>query len=81
MTILCTNKSSCSYSPIVTMAIQKMFNQSPRSYQGQIITHILKMMTNEFPVESILMIQPTGSGKSTSPSDMFDNSWRSINNT
>ena len=67
MTNINNNTSSCPYMPFVTMAMQKMFNRSPRLYQAQIITHILKMMSNELPPEPILMVQPTGSGKSTVP--------------
>lgn len=67
MTNINSDTSSCPYMPIVSMAMQKMFNRSPRLYQGQIISHILKMMTNELPPEPVLMIQPTGSGKSSVP--------------
>ena len=67
MTNINSDTSSCPYMPIVSMAMQKMFNRSPRLYQGQIISHILKMMTNELPPEPVLMIQPTGSGKTSVP--------------
>ena len=67
MTIITNSQLSCPYLPIVNMAMQKMFNRTPRNYQGPVISHILKMMTNELPPEPILMVQPTGSGKSTVP--------------
>ena len=47
--------------------MQKVFNRTPRLYQGPVISHLLKMMAFELPPEPVLMVQPTGSGKSTVP--------------
>ena len=58
---------SCPYVSIAYSAMEKVFSRTPRSYQSSIIAHILKMMSGEDPAEPVLMIQPTGSGKSTVP--------------
>ena len=52
---------------ISMQTMQTIFNRSPRGFQFKIISHILRMITGDLKKQPVLMVQPTGSGKSTVP--------------
>lgn len=52
---------------ITTSAMQSIWSRSPRGYQNIVIPHVLRMMANVYPPEPVLVVQSTGSGKSTIP--------------
>ena len=62
-----SSTNPCPYSAITKYAMQETFNQSPHPFQSVVISHLLKMMAFSVTPESVLMIRPTGSGKSTIP--------------
>ena len=56
--------------PFYNLAVntmQSVYSRSPRDYQQSIIPHILRMMANVIPCEPVLLVQSTGSGKSSVP--------------
>ena len=55
------------YKQIATDAMATMFNRKPRGFQEEVIPHLIKMLSGAVAKQAILMIQPTGSGKSTVP--------------
>ena len=55
------------YTNIATQAMNRIFNLSPRSFQLNIIPHLLKMVAGTIAKQPMLMVQPTGAGKSTVP--------------
>ena len=65
--MLDSTTSICPFQAITNSAMHSTFNRTPRPFQSAIISHLLKMMAFEIPPEPVLMIQPTGSGKSTIP--------------
>ena len=67
MSIDYSNAISCPYTSIVFSTMKKAFNCTPQSYQGLVISHILKMISFDITPQLVLIIQPTGSGQSTVP--------------
>ena len=67
MSLIHSDSSQCPYLTIASSAMEKVFSRTPRSYQGLVVSHLLKTMAFELPPEPVLMVQPTGSGKSTIP--------------
>ena len=55
------------HSNIAIKAMAAIFNRQPRGFQLDVITHLLKMLSGSIPKQPVLMVQPTGSGKSTVP--------------
>ena len=55
------------YEDISIQTMEEIFNRSPRGFQLLIIPHILRMITGQLKKQPVLMVQPTGSGKSTVP--------------
>ena len=55
------------YSSIAKQAMEEVWGQSPNSFQSEIIPVILQMMTGDLASEGLLLVQPTGSGKSSVP--------------
>ena len=58
------------YNEIELLCIDVMssiWQRSPRSYQLQVIVHIVRMMLHDIPPSPVLLVQSTGSGKSTVP--------------
>ena len=58
---------TCPYLAIASEAMSTVLNRQPRTYQAYVIAHIIRMMSFAAVPEPILMVQPTGSGKSTIP--------------
>ena len=52
---------------IASDTMQSVWGRTPRLYQSGVIPHILKMMCNVGFSEPILMVQSTGTGKSSVP--------------
>ena len=67
MSFINSDSTLCPYSSIASSAMEKIYNRTPRSFQRLVISHLLKMMAFELQPEPVLMVQPTGSGKSTIP--------------
>lgn len=64
--------SNCSvamdpHTEIVIETMTTLFGRSPRAFQLNVIPHILRMSTGHLPCQPTLMVQPTGSGKSSVP--------------
>ena len=55
------------YSSIAKEAMEEVWGRSPNRFQIEIIPTILQMLTNDLRPEALLLVQPTGSGKSTVP--------------
>ena len=55
------------YASIVKDAMNSIFSRSPIRFQLDVTSHLLKMMSGAIASEPVLMVQPTGSGKSTVP--------------
>ena len=55
------------YSSIADQAMFNVWGRTPRGYQRYVIPHILRMTKNIIPPGAILMVQATGSGKSSIP--------------
>jgi hypothetical protein len=55
------------YSSIADTAMVSVWGRRPRGYQRHVIPHILKMMNGNIPSEGIMLVQGTGSGKSSVP--------------
>ena len=57
-----------SYSSISETAMMSVWGRCPtRGYQQNVIPHILQMMNGNIPSEGIILMQGTGSGKSSVP--------------
>ena len=57
----------CPFMAIAHEAMTTVLNRQPQSYKSHVIAHIIRMMCFATLPETILMVQPTGSGKSTIP--------------
>ena len=55
------------YSSIAKEAMEEVWGRSPNRFQIEIIPTILQMLTKDSRPEALLLVQPTGSGKSTVP--------------
>ena len=55
------------YSSIAKRAMEEVWDRSPNHFQSEIIPLILQMMTGDLTSEGLLLVQPTGSGKSSVP--------------
>ena len=55
------------FASIAKDAMEQVWSQSPRGYQSHVITHILRMMSFTCQPEPVLLVQSTGSGKSSVP--------------
>jgi superfamily II DNA helicase RecQ len=55
------------YSSICKQAMEEVWHRSPNAFQSEIIPLILQMMAGDLPSEGLLLVQPTGSGKSSVP--------------
>ena len=55
------------YNDIATEAMSRIFNRVPRGFQCFVIPHLLKMLSGSLPKQPVLMVQPTGAGKSSVP--------------
>ena len=53
------------YLSIAKDAMEEVWGHTPNRFQIKIIPTILQMLTNDLRPEALLLIQPTGSGKST----------------
>ena len=47
--------------------MEQVWDRSPNSFQSEIIPLILQMMAGDLVSEGLLLVQPTGSGKSSVP--------------
>lgn len=52
---------------VAEIAMREVWNKTPHSYQKEVIPHIIDMIRGNITPSSILLVQPTGSGKSTVP--------------
>lgn len=52
---------------ITSLATNEVFGHPPNKFQSTIIPHILKMLTGQTPCHPVLLVQPTGGGKSIVP--------------
>ena len=53
------------YSNIAIDAMTSIYNKKPQWFQlDVVISHIIKMMVGKIPKQPVLMVQPTGAGKS-----------------
>ncbi len=59
--------SLSSYESIAEAAMYDVWGQRPRGYQLDVITKLLKMVSMEIDRQGILLVQATGSGKSSVP--------------
>ena len=55
------------YSSICKQAMEEVWHRSPNNFQSEIIPLILQMMAGDLASEGLLLVQPTGSGKSSVP--------------
>ena len=55
------------YSSIAKEAMEQVWGRTPNRFQTEIIPTILQMMTKDVLPEALLLVQPTGSGKSAVP--------------
>lgn len=55
------------YQSISDIAMLNVWGRRPRGYQRYVVPHILKMLSNEIPSQAVLLVQSTGSGKSSVP--------------
>jgi hypothetical protein len=55
------------YSSIAKQAMEEVWGRTPNRFQIEIIPNILQMLSNDQPAEALLLVQPTGSGKSAVP--------------
>ena len=55
------------YSSIAKQAMEEVWGQTPNRFQTEIIPTILQMLTKDLSPEALLLVQPTGSGKSAVP--------------
>ena len=55
------------YSSIAKRAMEEVWDRSPNHFQSEIIPLILQMMAGDLTPEGLLLVQPTGSGKSSVP--------------
>ena len=55
------------FSNITHLAMRNIFSRSPFGFQEELISHIIKMMVFEKDPNPVLIVQPTGTGKSTVP--------------
>ena len=55
------------YSSIAKRAMEEVWGRTPNHFQSEIIPLILQMMAGDLTSEALLLVQPTGSGKSSVP--------------
>ena len=55
------------YSSIAKEAMEQVWGRSPNRFQSDIIPIILQMLSKDMCPEALLLVQPTGSGKSAVP--------------
>ena len=55
------------YSSITKRAMEEVWGRSPNHFQSEIIPLIMQMMAGDLTPEGLLLVQPTGSGKSPVP--------------
>ena len=55
------------YSSIAKQAMEQVWGRRLNHFQIQIIPAILQMLTNDLTPQGLLLVQPTGSGKSSVP--------------
>ena len=55
------------HSNIAAQTMAAIYNRRPRGFQVDVIPHLLKMLTGTLPKQPVLMVQPTGAGKSIVP--------------
>lgn len=55
------------YSLIAKQAMEEVWGRTPNRFQTEIIPTILQMLTKDLSPEALLLVQPTGSGKSAVP--------------
>ena len=55
------------YSSIAKQAMEEVWDRSPNNFQSEIIPLILQMMAGDLASNGLLLVQPTGSGKSSVP--------------
>ena len=55
------------YSSIAKQAMEEVWGRTPNRFQIEIIPTILQMLTKDVIPEGLLLVQPTGSGKSSVP--------------
>ena len=55
------------YNDIARQAMSEVFNCTLCGFQCDVIPHLIKMLSGALPEQPVLMIQPTGSGKSSMP--------------
>ena len=55
------------YSSIARSAMETVWNRSPNDFQSEVIPFILQMIAQDITPQPILLVQPTGSGKSSVP--------------
>ena len=55
------------FNVISQQAMEAVWSRTPRGYQIDVIPHIIKMMLGNSTPEPVLLVQGTGSGKSTVP--------------
>ena len=55
------------FQSIASEAMLSVWSRAPRSYQNKVIPHLLKMMAGHIVCAPTLLVQSTGSGKSSVP--------------
>ena len=55
------------YTSIACSAMETMWNRTPNDFQSEVIPFILQMIAKDITPQPILLVQPTGSGKSSVP--------------
>ena len=55
------------FNQIAEGVMSSVLSRNPRGFQLPSIAHIVKMMSGEIPCGSVLLVQPTGTRKSSVP--------------
>jgi superfamily II DNA helicase RecQ len=55
------------YSSIAKQAMEEVWGCTPNCFQAKIIPTILQMLAKDLSPQALLLVQPTGSGKSAIP--------------
>ena len=55
------------FTNIAIDAMKSIYNKEPQGFQMNVIPHLIKMMAGQIPKQPVLMVQPTGAGKSAVP--------------
>ena len=55
------------FAAVAKNAMEQVWSRSPRNFQSYVIAHLLRMLAGHLTPEPVLLVQSTGSGKSSIP--------------